>query len=163
MKKLIALFAISTFVLTACGITFDEKQAYIDATIEATCLIADSGDLFAEGLEDKMKAVYEDHGFDTSDDAALEALVTKYQDDETVVTAVEAGTTECIAKVLEGLGDSFGDLGDSMDDVTNSATDSATAAIDAAFEESKANFEALDAEEVTEDATDDVMVEEVTE
>ena len=153
MKKLIALFAISTFVLTACGITFDEKQAYIDATIEATCLIADSGDLFAEGLEDKMKAVYEKHGFDTSDQAALEALVTKYQDDETIVVAIEAGTKDCIAKVLEGLGDSFAS-------VTNSATDSATAAIDAAFEESKANFEALDAEEVEESEV--VEEEEVT-
>lgn len=106
MKKLLITFLSAAFLLTACtgGGPRNEKQAFIDATIEATCMIFEAENIFDPALEEEAVAIYKKHGFDAEDDAAMDALTTKYVDDAEVQTAIAEGIDECAADFSEALG-----------------------------------------------------------
>ncbi len=112
MKKLFAGLIGLSLALTGClGIgEGDEKQAFIDATVEATCLIFQADDIFDPALEAQAKEVYENHGFDANDDDAMETLTTKYEDDEDVQDAIAAALESCAGDKLKGLEEAFGSL-----------------------------------------------------
>jgi len=83
---------------------FGEREAFIAATIEATCLIFKAEDLSDPGLEEQAKELYRKYGFDVDNDAAMEEISNKYQNDEAFQIAVSAGIEECAPFFLEDLG-----------------------------------------------------------
>lgn len=106
MKKLLASFLATSVLLTACTSgPRDEKQAFIDATVEATCMIFEAENIFDPALEDAAKAIYENYGFDASDDVAMEALTTKYEEDEEVSAAIADALNKCAGDLTDALGD----------------------------------------------------------
>lgn len=102
MKKLLSLLLISILLFVACG-KKPEKERFIDATVEVTCMVFESGDIFDPALEEKTKAIFEDHGFDVEDEAAMQEIAQKYQDDADVQTAVEEALKECAGDLFEGM------------------------------------------------------------
>ncbi|MDA1060732.1 MAG: hypothetical protein O3B47_02985 [bacterium] len=113
MKKLLSSLVVGSLLLTACGSGGDskpEKERFIDASVEVACMVFESGDAFDPNIdwEAKTKAVFADHGFDVEDDAAMEAIAAKYENDPDIEAALEAAMQECagdLMKALEGLGD----------------------------------------------------------
>ncbi len=100
MKKLLVGFVSLSLVLAGClGQQRDEKQAFIDATVEATCMILKAENLLDPGLEDQAKAIYKDHGFDADNDTEMEAIAAKYENDPEVTEAINAGVEECAGDI----------------------------------------------------------------
>lgn len=122
MKRFLTLLTLCLVVFTACNAK-SEKQRFTDATVEATCMVFESGDVNNPDLEAKAKAIYEDNGFDVEDEAAMEAIAAKYQNDTDVQTAVQNALKECA-------GDLFG-----TDSSATDATDEVPATDEAATEE----------------------------
>lgn len=112
MKKLFVVFAVSSTLLAGClGGARDEKQDFIDATVEATCLVFQSENIFDPALEAEAKAIYEDYGFDAENDEAMTALTTKYENDEDVQAAITAALEECAGDYMSAFGDmGLGDM-----------------------------------------------------
>ncbi len=110
MKKL--LFGLLALSVVVSGCSFgkkDEKQAFIDATIKATCLILESENLFDPALETEAKQIYKDFGFDADDDAKMEEVTAKYENDEEVQAAVAKGIEACSADAEKKLDDLLGE------------------------------------------------------
>ena len=108
MKKLLSILVSASILLslTGCiGGPRDEKQDFIDATIEATCEIFQAEDIYDPALEEKAKEIYENYGFDADDDEGMRAIADKYSEDEGVQTAIIAGIEKCSEGIpgLEGL------------------------------------------------------------
>lgn len=105
MKKFLAGLIGVSLILTGClAGPRDEKQAFIDATIEATCLIFDSENIFDPAVEENAKAIYADYGFDVDDEAKMEEISKKYAEDTEVQTAIIAGIEKCSPGVTDLLG-----------------------------------------------------------
>lgn len=114
MKKLIALLAISAMFLVGCSKGSDkpEKERFIDATVEAACMVFDSGaDLTDPNIdwEAKTKEVFEKHGFPADDDAKMEEIAAKYENDAEVQAAVEKALEECAGDLMKAFGDALGE------------------------------------------------------
>lgn len=109
MKKVIALAAGLAVVLAGCGGPKDEKTAFIDATIEATCHIFQAENIFDPALETEAKEIYKSHGFDADDDAMMEELTAKYENDEEVQAAIMKGLEECGGDLFSGLEEAVDD------------------------------------------------------
>jgi hypothetical protein len=109
MKKLFIILSVSALLLSACNTAGgSEKERFISATVEVTCMIFESGDLLDPALEDRTKAVFEEHGFDVEDSEGMLAIASKYESDEEVQKAVEEALMECAGELfgaLEGLGE----------------------------------------------------------
>lgn len=112
MKKLLALVVLASIFLTAClsGAPKDEKQAYIDATIEATCVIFQSDNIFDPALEKEARKIYKKHGFDADDEVVMQALTDKYSEVEEVQMEIAGGLEGCAGEALKNLEAAFGDL-----------------------------------------------------
>ena len=111
MKKfLLILVAVSVFASGCSLLNGSEKNRFVDATIEATCLIFQSDNIFDPTLEDQAKEIYVNHGFDADDEDAMLALTEKYQDDPEVEVAITAGLEGCAGDLLGGLTDAMGDV-----------------------------------------------------
>lgn len=108
MKKLLIGIIGSSLVLTGCLGGGNEKQAFIDATVETACLIFQAEDIFDPALNEESKAIYAKYGFDAEDDAAMEELTKKYSDDEEVRDAVAAAVASCSGDALKGLEEALG-------------------------------------------------------
>ena len=106
MKKLL-VFAVGLSLvlmsLSGCG-PRDEKTAFVEATIEATCYIFEVEDILAPEVEIEAKAIYAEHGFNVDDEVAMEAIALKYAEDETVQEDILAGIEACTPEDLN-----FGD------------------------------------------------------
>ncbi len=142
MKKLFALLTAVALVTSGCSLLKSEKQRFIDATIEATCLIFQSDNIFDPALEDQAKEIYANYGFDADDEDAMMELTTKYEQDAEVEEAITAGLEGCAGDLFNGLGDAMGDamvegLGDAMGDavVEDAVMEEDATAEDAAMEE----------------------------
>lgn len=110
MKKVIALAGIISLMLAACGGPKDERTAYIEATIEATCHIFGAENIFDPAVEEEAQAIYKKYGFDATDTAAMEALAEKYGSDEEAQGEILAGLEECGGDLFSGLEEAFSDL-----------------------------------------------------
>lgn len=110
MKKLLASLIGISLVISMTGCIFgprDEKQAFIDATVEATCHIFQAENLFDPALEEEAKEIYKKYGFDADDQEGMQAIATKYAEDEEVKSAIMEQIKKCSEGVpgLEGLVD----------------------------------------------------------
>lgn len=108
MKKLLAsLIGIALLIsLTGCILgPRDEKQAFIDATVKATCHIFQAKNLFDPKLEQEAKDIYKEYGFPSEDQTQMQTIADKYSADEAVKTAIMDQVKECSKGVpgLEGL------------------------------------------------------------
>lgn len=120
MKKLLAILTVCSVVLVGClGGVKDEKQAFIDATVEATCLVFQADNIFDPALEEQAIAIYKAHGFDADDEEAMMALTEKYQDDEDVQAAITRALEECAGDFA----DAFADMADEMEDAVEEMDD----------------------------------------
>ncbi len=116
MKKIFVFALFSVFVLSACGanvfdatevgapvqVEGDERQRFIDATVEMSCMM-----MRAENLSEFLSAdnrpavnkqldeIYKKYGFDVDDSEAMEALSKKYENDDDVVEGVQLGLLDC--------------------------------------------------------------------
>lgn len=115
MKKVLALVGVLSILLAGCGGPKDEKTAFIEATIEATCHIFEAENIFDPALEDEAKEIYKKYGFDADDDAAMETLTTKYENDEEVQAAIMKGLEECGGDLFSGLEEAFDESVEDMD------------------------------------------------
>lgn len=104
MKKLLSLLVLGTLVLSACG-KAPEKERFIDATVEVTCMVFQSGDIFDPALEEKTKDVFRDYDFPVDDQEAMVEIAAKYENDEEVKTAVEAALRECASELFQQVGE----------------------------------------------------------
>ena len=108
MKKLLIGIIGSSLVLTGCLGGGNEKQAFIDATVEATCLIFQAEDIFDQELTAQAEEIYVKYGFDPEDEAAMEELTKKYGDNEEVREAVTTAVASCSGEALKGLEEALG-------------------------------------------------------
>lgn len=102
MKKLLASLIGLSLVLSMTGCILgprDEKQAFIDATVEATCHIFKAKNLFDPTVEQEAKDIYKKYGFDADNQEAMQAIATKYAEDEEVKTTIMAEIKECSAGI----------------------------------------------------------------
>lgn len=109
MKKLFASLIGISLVLSMTGCILgprDEKQAFIDATVEATCHIFQADNLFDPAVEQEAKDIYKKYGFDADDQEGMQAIANKYAEDEEVKTVIMDEIKKCSAGVpgLEDLG-----------------------------------------------------------
>ncbi len=97
MKKLLVILVVFSTFLGGCilGGKKDEKQAFIDATVEATCMVFQSENIFDPALEGKAKEIYTKYGFDAEDEEAMNALTAKYENDQEVQAAITKALEEC--------------------------------------------------------------------
>lgn len=112
MKKLLIGIILGSLLLTACGKGGgDEKQRFIDASVEVACMVFTSEDAFDPSVdwEAKTKEVFAKYDFDVEDDDAMNAIAAKYQNDEEVNKALEEAMKECAGDLLGGL-EGLGDL-----------------------------------------------------
>lgn len=109
MKKLMAGLVLFSLVLAGCGkgggTQGDEKQRFIDATVEVTCLIFQSEDLLDPTLEQKSKDIFKKFGFDVEDEKGMEAIATKYEDDKDVRDAITKALGECGGDLFKDVGE----------------------------------------------------------
>lgn len=130
MKKLMFGLALFSLLLAGCGksddkkpasvgdsaasgeTNGDEKQRYIDATVEATCLILGSEDLTDPKLEQQSKDIFKKYGFDIEDAKAMEAIATKYVEDKEFGDAVSKSLEKCGGDLFKNLGDTSTDAAD---------------------------------------------------
>lgn len=102
MKKLLASLIGLSLVLSMTGCILgprDEKQAFIDATVEATCHIFKAKNLFDPALEQEAKDIYKKYGFDADNQEAIQAIANKYAQDEEVKTTIMDKIKECSAGI----------------------------------------------------------------
>ena len=78
----------------------DEKQRFIDATSETTCLVFQAEDLFDPKLKEDTNEIYRSYGFDIENEELMVALTEKYAEDEDLQLAIDMALNECVG-VLE--------------------------------------------------------------
>jgi len=116
MKKLLVLFVALATILVGCtGGVKDEKQSFIDATVEATCLVFQAENIFDPALEEQAKEIYKKYGFDADDEEAMNALTAKYENDEDVQTAIADALEECAGDFMDAFEDVDMDMELEMD------------------------------------------------
>ncbi len=106
MKKLLTGLVLIPVALIGCTGQKPEKERFITATKEITCMVLKATDLFDPALEGKSKDIFKNYGFSPDDEKKMEELAKKYKDDADVKTAVEAAVKECggdLTKKLEGI------------------------------------------------------------
>ncbi len=102
MKKIFVLVCVvSVLALSSCGLFKSEKQKFIDATVETTCLLFNSDNFFDPELEGQVKEIYKNYGFDVENETKMQELTTKYENDEEVQAAIMEALAEC--KTTENL------------------------------------------------------------
>lgn len=102
MKKLIIVVLLAGLLFIACA-EKPEKDRFIDATTEVACMVFEANDVTDPVLEQKTKDIFTDHGFDVGDEAAMEAIATKYENDEDVQKAIQDALKECAGDLFENL------------------------------------------------------------
>ena len=111
MKKLLTGLILIPVALIGCMGQKPEKDRFINATKEITCLVLKASDLFDPALEQKSKDIFKNYGFNPEDNTAMQTLADKYKDDADVKTAVEGAVKEC-----------GGDLTQKLNQATDSTT-----------------------------------------
>ena len=107
----ILVFALALF-LSACGgadlpteedlIVEGEKERFISATVEITCLMMQSEDVFADiskenrpKLNEQVNAIFKKHGFDADDAEYMESISEKYASDSEVYEEIGWALQDC--------------------------------------------------------------------
>ena len=109
MKKLIALAVMASFFLAACGgiDARPEKERFISAMVEATCLIFEADMTDERLVEDEVKEIFKKHGFDVDNEEEMMALQMKYEDMPEVEEAVKQALRDCAPQEFIDAMDAF--------------------------------------------------------
>lgn len=97
------------FILSSCGgksgtagASSGEKQRFIEATLEVTCLVMQSRDLKSDlstenrpEINQKVEAIFKKHKFDVEDSEEMKNISAKYENDEEVVEKIQKGIKNC--------------------------------------------------------------------
>lgn len=95
MKKLLLMLVVASLLLVACNRIKPEQDRFISAMTEATCAVFQSQDLSQEEVETATKAIFKKYDFNPEDDAAMQALQTKYENVKEVEDAVKKAFEDC--------------------------------------------------------------------
>jgi|GEM_PF-1637552 len=97
MKKSLILLLSTVLLLSGCNFFKSEKDRFVSATSEALCLIFTSENPMSPSQEtsDKVKAIYTKNGFNADDQAAMETITKKYENDQAVKDTTAAALKEC--------------------------------------------------------------------
>ncbi|MFA6305657.1 MAG: hypothetical protein WC651_02925 [Candidatus Gracilibacteria bacterium] len=100
MKKSLVILISAVFLLSGCALTNffkSEKDRFIGATSEALCLIFTSENPVApsEETSDKVMDIYSNYGFNSDDQAGMEAITRKYEEDNDVKVATAEALKKC--------------------------------------------------------------------
>lgn len=163
MKKLLASLIGLSLLLSLTGCILgprDEKQAFIDATVEATCHIFQAKNLFDPAVEQEAKDIYKKYGFDADNQAEMEKIANNYAADEEVKNTIMDKIKECSAGI-PGLEDLQAPVDDEevVDDEAEVATDEVVPADETVpADEAAPADETAPAEDITVPATDEPAV-----
>jgi len=114
MKKLFVALLVSSVLMAGCmGLVRNEKQAFIDSTVEATCYLVNADNIFDSSVEAGTKEIYEKYGFPINDKAALDELTVKYKAMPEVIAEIEEGLENCSENFKEKLEEAIGDVEES--------------------------------------------------
>lgn len=105
MKKSLIILSCLALSLSACGKPKDEKDSYIQATVEAMCLVFKADNVFDPNLENETKKIYEEYGFNVEDETEMDSISAKYENDKEVQDEIMAGLQECGGDLFTGLKD----------------------------------------------------------
>lgn len=98
MKKIVALLVLAPLLFVSCGGTcVNEKDCFVKATAEAACEIFGNPDAWSnpDEFEGKAKTIFAKYGFDVEDEAAMDALSAKYENDEDVMAELGSAMADC--------------------------------------------------------------------
>ncbi|MFA6918163.1 MAG: hypothetical protein WC285_05045 [Candidatus Gracilibacteria bacterium] len=104
MKKLLASLIGLSLLLSLTGCILgprDEKQAFVDATVEATCYVLQSENMLDPAVEQAIKGIFKKYGFDpdkkdeVSQKDEVQLAADKYSSDEEVVSIIRSKVQEC--------------------------------------------------------------------
>jgi len=100
MKKGLLILLSTVFVLSGCKLTNffkSEKDRFVGATSEALCLIFTSENPMSPSKEtsDKVKSIYTNYGFNADDQATMETITKKYENDDDVKNTTAAALKKC--------------------------------------------------------------------
>ncbi len=107
MKKLLALSLAGLFLFTGCfgKDSRPEKDRFIDATKEVTCLVFGSEDILDPALENQTKEIFKNYGFDVDNEEEMLEIAKRYDADPDVQAAVEASLQECAGDLMDAFSD----------------------------------------------------------
>lgn len=98
MKKFIVLLVLAPLLFVSCGGTcVNEKDCFVKATAEAACAIFGNPDSFSDPakFETEAKAIFAKYGFDVEDEETMNALSSKYENDEDVMAQLSQEMVDC--------------------------------------------------------------------
>lgn len=101
MKKIIIVLLVLLIGGATAFFVFNrpsEKENFLKAIEDATCLVAQSKGSDSSSLEQKTNAIFKKYGFDMENSEEKEALNKKYDGDEDITTAMNAAIKRCASK-----------------------------------------------------------------
>lgn len=103
-KVLSGLLILGVLSATGCSLFQNEEQSFIDANIEATCLLAelDLNDM-SDNNSQKINDIYSKYGFPVEDETELLQFMAKYENNQEVKDSIEKGSAECRKNLVEKL------------------------------------------------------------
>ncbi len=72
-----------------------ERERFIEATYDATCLIFSRGTVYDEDLDTEVKQIYIDYGFDATKKNVIDDLTTKYVNATDFQARIADAIAEC--------------------------------------------------------------------
>lgn len=106
MKKLISIsivFLMLSLLFIGCSGQKTEKERFSAATVEATCMVFQSKNIFDPILEAATKKIYKNYGFNADDDAYMKTLTKKYENDADIQKAITGALDQCAGDFVKGL------------------------------------------------------------
>lgn len=116
MKKLLTGLVLVPLALVGCSGQKPEKERFVEATKEVTCMVFKSDNLFDPSLEGKSNDIFKKYGFDATNEATLKTLTEKYKDDADVKKAVEEAVKECGGDLSKKFGEAIVPTTDDKED-----------------------------------------------
>lgn len=98
-------FLIIVLTLSSCSNVaspIDEKERFINSTIDVSCLLIGSENLEADlssekrvETDEKVRDIFKNHGFAVDDNELFAEISLKYENDQEVIAAVHKGVQKC--------------------------------------------------------------------
>jgi hypothetical protein len=133
------------FTSLTYGALAPEKERFIEATVDVTCMVFAADDLLDPQMEEDVKTMFAAYGFDVENEELMNEITAKYEDDEDIQADVEEALKEC---------DAFNNLIVDITEVHNGLVDKmdAVLALQEAYYQVYLVFDENTDEEILEDA-----------
>lgn len=133
--KVLSVALVVSLLLAGCKLfgPKSEKEAFVEATVKATCHIFQSENMFDPKVNEEAKAVYKDYGFDVDDETKMNEIAKKYSTDEEIKNLIKEGIQkECSSSVPEGMFSEpvVDDTADTVSPATDDTADTVTPVTD---------------------------------